>query len=313
MLENTLICIVGPTASGKTELSIKIAKYINAEIISADSMQIYKGLDIATAKPTEKEKQGIVHHMLDICEQDEDFSVAKYVKMADEIAQNILSKNIVPIVVGGTGLYIDSLIECNKFCESETDENLRNELYTYAKIYGNEALHKRLENVDKISAARLHPNNKKRIIRALEVFYKTGMTIDEVNKSNKNEKAKYKAIKIGICPEDRNQLYDRINKRVDIMVDKGLLNEVKKIYEIGNLSLTASQAIGYKEIKPYLDGEKSFDECIELLKQRSRNYAKRQITWFKRDKSIHWINYNDDCNIDDVFHSSTKILHDCGL
>lgn len=313
MLENQLICIVGPTASGKTALSVALAKYINTEIISADSMQIYKGMDIGTAKPSISERDGVIHHMFDICEKDEDFSVARYVEMADNIAQDILKRGKIPIIVGGTGLYMDSLIECSIFSGDETDEKLRIELENFANEHGNEALHEKLRQVDAVSADRLHPNNRKRVIRALEVYYQTGMTIDEMNAKNKRPEPKYKALKIGVCPTDREILYDRINKRVDIMLEQGLLDEVRWVFNGEKVSKTALQAIGYKEFLPYLNGESSLDECVEVLKRHSRNYAKRQLTWLKRDNSIHWINYDLNSSFDDVFHSSTKFLHEYGL
>ena len=313
MLKNQLVCIVGPTASGKTALSVALAKYMNTEIISADSMQIYKGMDIGTAKLSLSERDGVIHHMFDVCQKDEDFSVARYVEMADNIAENILKNGKIPIVVGGTGLYMDSLIECSTFSGDETDHKLRKELENFANENGNEALHAKLKKVDPVSADRLHPNNRKRVIRALEVYYQTGMTIDEMNAKNKRPEPKYKALKIGVCPTDREVLYQRINKRVDIMLEEGLLDEVKWVFNGEKVSKTALQAIGYKEFLPYLNGESSLNECIEILKRHSRNYAKRQLTWLKRDKSINWINYDANSSFDEVFHSSTKFLHEYGL
>lgn len=313
MIDNKLICIVGPTASGKTALSVALAKHRQTEIISADSMQIYKGMDIGTAKPSIKERDGIVHHMFDVCEKGEDFSVARYVEMADKIAQDILQREKIPIVVGGTGLYMDSLIECSTFSGDETDLKLRNELEQFANENGNEALHEKLKAVDPVSAERLHPNNRKRVIRALEVYHQTGMTIDEMNAKNKRSEPKYNAIKIGVCPTDRQTLYNRINARVDLMLDEGLISEVKRVFNGEKLSHTAIQAIGYKEFIPYLNGESTLEECIEILKRHSRNYAKRQLTWLKRDKSIHWINYDSGSDFDEVFHSSTKFLIDVGV
>ena len=313
MIENQLICIVGPTASGKTALSVELAKQRQTEIISADSMQIYKGMDIGTAKPSMAERKGIVHHMFDICEKGEDFSVARYTEIADKIAQDILSRGKIPIVVGGTGLYMDSLIECSTFSGNETDTKLRVELENFANEYGNEALHNKLREIDPISAERLHPNNRKRVIRAIEVYNQTGMTINEMNAKNKRPEPKYKAFKIGVCPSDREILYKRINNRVDIMLKEGLLNEVKHVFDGEKLSTTAMQAIGYKEFLPYLNGQSSLEECVEILKRHSRNYAKRQLTWLKRDSSIHWINYDSSSSFDDVFRSSTKFLLEAGL
>ena len=312
-MENRLICICGPTASGKTALSIALAKQLHTEIISADSMQIYRELDIGTAKATLEEQLQAVHHMIDFLDPRETFSVARYVDMADRCAQDILSRGSIPIVVGGTGLYIDSLIRCDAFSGDETDHTIRDKYQKLALDEGNEAVHKCLQAVDPCSAARLHPNNLKRVIRALEVFEQTSLTIDEFNRQNQRSEPKYKAVKFALCPRNRELLYDRINKRVDIMLEQGLLEETRKLYEEGKLVGTAAQAIGYKELTNYLFHDAPLNECIELLKQRSRNYAKRQLTWFKRDPDIHWLYYDSAAEFPAILQQSTEILRTEGI
>lgn len=307
-MQNRLICICGPTASGKTALSVALAKQLHTEIISADSMQIYRGMDIGTAKPTMEERQGIPHHLLDICDPNEPFSVARYVELADAAAQDILSRGMTPIVVGGTGLYMDALIECSTFSGDETDLTVRSKYQRMAETHGNLAVHARLAMVDPESAQRLHPNNLKRVIRALEVYEQTGMTIGEFNRQHKRAAPKYTAIKIGVCPTERQTLYDRIDRRVDQMLSDGLLEETQRLLSTGELTGTAAQAIGYKELLGFLQGKDSLDSCVELLKQRSRNYAKRQLTWLKRDDSIHWIYYNGAEDFSYVLQEATEYL-----
>lgn len=307
-MQNRLICICGPTASGKTALSVALAKQFHTEIISADSMQIYRGMDIGTAKPTMEERQGIPHHLLDICDPNEPFSVARYVELADTAAQDILSRGMTPIVVGGTGLYMDALIECSTFSGDETDLAVRSKYQHMAETEGNLAVHARLAMVDPESAQRLHPNNLKRVIRALEVYEQTGMTIGEFNRQHKREAPKYTAIKIGVCPADRQTLYDRIDLRVDQMLSHGLLEETQRLLSKGELTGTAAQAIGYKELLGFLQDKDSLHSCVELLKQRSRNYAKRQLTWLKRDDSIHWIYYNRAEDFSYVLQEATEYL-----
>ena len=307
-MQNRLICICGPTASGKTALSVALAKQLHTEIISADSMQIYRGMNIGTAKPTTNERQGIPHHLLDICEPDEPFSVARYVELADAAAQDVLSRGMTPIVVGGTGLYMDALIECSIFSGDETDLTVRQKYQDMADAQGNLAVHALLAVVDPESAQRLHPNNLKRVIRALEVYEQTGLTIGEFNRRNKRPAPKYSAVKIGVCPTDRQTLYDRIDERVDQMLSDGLLEETQGLLAKGALTGTAAQAIGYKELLTFLEGKDSLDSCVQLLKQHSRNYAKRQLTWLKRDDSIHWIYYNRDEDFSNILQEATEYL-----
>ena len=312
-MENRLICICGPTASGKTALSVALAKQLHTEIISADSMQIYRGMDIGTAKPTAEERQGVPHHLLDICAPGEPFSVARYVELADAAAQDVLSRGMVPIVAGGTGLYMDALIECSTFSGDETDLSVREKYQRMAAEQGNEAVHACLAKVDPEGAERLHPNNLKRVIRALEVYEQTGMTIDAFNRLHKRPAPKYAALKIGICPAERQTLYDRIDLRVDQMLADGLLEETKRLLDSGVLAGTAAQAIGYKELLGYLQGDAPLADCVALLKQRSRNYAKRQLTWLKRDDNIHWIYYNNGEELPAILQEATEYLQKHGV
>ena len=312
-MENRLICICGPTASGKTALSVALAQQLHTEIISADSMQIYRGMDIGTAKPTEAERCGVPHHLLDICDPGEPFSVARYVELADAAAQDILRRGMIPVVAGGTGLYMDALIECSTFTGDETDLSIREKYQRMAAEQGNIAVHECLRRVDPEGAARLHPNNLKRVIRALEVYEQTGMTLDAFNRLHKRPAPKYQAIKIGVCPAERQVLYERIDKRVDQMLADGLLDETRRLLERGALAGTAAQAIGYKELLGFLQGEQPLEECVALLKQRSRNYAKRQLTWLKRDDNIHWSYYNRGEELPLVLQEATKYLQNHGV
>lgn len=312
-MENRLICICGPTASGKTALSVALAKQLHTEIISADSMQIYRGMDIGTAKPTAEERQGVPHHLLDICAPGEAFSVARYVELADAAAQDVLSRGMIPVVAGGTGLYMDALIECSTFSGDETDLSVREKYQRMAAEQGNAAVHACLARVDPEGAERLHPNNLKRVIRALEVYEQTGMTIDAFNRLHKRPAPKYAALKIGICPAERQTLYDRIDRRVDQMLADGLLEETKRLLDSGALAGTAAQAIGYKELLGYLQGDAPLADCVALLKQRSRNYAKRQLTWLKRDDNIHWIYYNNGEELPAILQEATEYLQKHGV
>ena len=279
-----IISVVGPTASGKTALSIEIAKRYNGEIISADSMQIYKGMDVATAKPTKEEIQGIVHHLIDNVNPENEYSVAQYVNDARNAIIDIDQRGKIPILVGGTGLYVNSLLDNVQFIESPVDDELRKRLNS---LNTEELLHMLCE-VDKESYEKLSvEKNHKRIARALEIFYLTGKPKSVVDREAKSTPAPYDAIKIGLNANDRQFLYDRINMRVDSMIDMGLLDEAKKFLSM-NLSSTASKAIGYKEFIPYFNGESSLEECKDVLKMETRRYAKRQLTWFKRDKDINW-------------------------
>ena len=288
-----VLAVVGPTASGKTTLAVELAKRLGGEIVSADSMQIYKGMDIASAKPTEAEKQGIPHHMMDFLPPETPYSVAEYVKAARACILEIYKRQKLPILVGGTGLYVDSLLTGTQFIETETDFDLRARLETEFDALGGEKMLEKLAAFDRDTAARLHPNNRKRIIRAFEVYTLTGKTMTEALAASREKPSPFTPCYIGIAYENREILYDRINRRVDIMLENGLLAEARAFFQ--GTPDTAAQAIGYKELKPYLDGVLSLDEAVENLKRATRNYAKRQITWFKRNPQIHWI-YADTCS-----------------
>lgn len=284
-----VIVIVGPTASGKTALSIELAKKIDGEIISCDSMQIYKDMNIGSAKPTIEEMQGIKHYMIDIAEPTERFSVAEYKKRSEEAIEKILQKGKVPIIVGGTGLYANSLIYNIEYNEIILDEEYRKNLMKIAETeVGLATLYEKARSIDPVAMEKISSNDKKRIIRVLEIKHSTGKNKTELElESRKNEvKYEYKVFAINM---PREILYDRINKRVDIMIENGLINEVENIIEKYKEFPTAMQAIGYKEIVMYLKGELTKQEAIEKIKQESRRYAKRQITWFKKIENIKWI------------------------
>ena len=282
-----VVVIVGPTASGKTALSIELAKKINGEIISADSMQIYKYMDIGTAKPTLDEMQGIKHYMLDVVMPDETFNVAKYKSMAESAIEEILKKGKVPIIVGGTGLYINTLVDGIEFADVPCDEEYRNELIEKGYREGAMSIYKELEKVDSESAKKIDPNNIRRVARALEIYKVTGKTKTQLDIESRKE-VKYDYRLFGM-EWDRETLYNRIDLRVDKMIEAGLIDEVRNVTEKFKISNTAVQGLGYKEVIEFLNGNISYEEMIEKLKLETRHYAKRQLTWFRRDKRIKWI------------------------
>lgn len=282
-----VLAVVGPTASGKSDLAVALCRRFNGEVVSADSMQIYKGMDIATAKPTADEMQGICHHMLDFLETDRQYSVAQYQTDAADCISKICGKGKLPVVSGGTGLYIDTLLNNVRLSEESFKQDLRSELAQRCKTEGAETLLSELAGIDPEYAAKLHPNNEKRIIRALEVWHSTGKTVTEQNEASHRE-SPYEVLYIGLDAENRDYLYDRINRRVDLMLENGLENEAREFFNREN-SATSAQAIGYKELKPYLDGELSLNEAVENLKRATRRYAKRQLTWFRRNTCINWL------------------------
>ena len=284
-----VIVIVGPTASGKTSLSIELAKKINGEIVSCDSMQIYKDMDIGSAKPTKEEMQGIKHYVLDEVEPTKRFSVAEYKIKAEEAIEEILKKKKVPIVVGGTGLYANSLIYGIEYDDIKLDEEYRNKLMDEASSEeGLKKLYEDAKKIDEKAIEKISPNDKKRIIRILEIYHATGKNKTEQEKNSRKNEVKYDYKIFGINIE-RPILYERINKRVDIMVEQGLIEEVKALVKKYPEFPTAMQAIGYKEIVQYLNNELTKEEAIEKIKQETRRYAKRQITWFKRIENLKWI------------------------
>jgi tRNA dimethylallyltransferase len=280
--------VVGATASGKTSLSVELARRLNGEVISADSMQIYKGLSVATAKPTPDEMQGIPHHLIDFVPLDEEFSVARFCELGHEAIADISCRNKLPIVCGGTGLYVDSLLNNIIFADIPSDEALRERLNAEFEERGGDALLERLRNIDPETAGRLSPADKKRIVRGLEVFELSGTTLSEFSRRSRAFPDRYKSCIIGIGYRDRQKLYDRINLRVELMLRDGLLDEVKNFYS-ENAGKTVVQAIGCKELLPYLRGEQTLDEAVEKLKMETRRFAKRQLTWFRRNDKIIWI------------------------
>ena len=305
-----IIVVLGPTASGKTALAVELAKRYNGEVVSADSMQIYKGMDILTAKPNDAEMQGIKHHLIDFLESDSDFSVADYVKLANSAIDDIASRGKLPILAGGTGLYISSLIDNIKFDETTGDKEFREKLFNLAKEKGNHYLWEQLLEVDETTALSVHENNLPRVIRALEVYEKTGERLSEHKKTSRLEKSRFKPAMIGLTFSDRKLLYDRINKRVDAMISNGLLSEAEEIYK-GKLLNTAHQAIGYKELIPYFSGQASLEDCIEKIKMETRRYAKRQLTWFRRDKRIFWIEVDKYKYLVEIFEKAQKYIAKC--
>lgn len=286
-----IIVIVGPTASGKTALSIELAKKLNGEIISADSMQIYKKMTIGTAKPTEEEMQGIPHHMIDIIEPNEDFNVAKYKKMAEDKIEDILSRGKQPIIAGGTGLYVDTLVNGIEFFDIENDFDYRKTLEEETAKNGVDWLFDKLKEVDPEAANNIEKNNVRRVIRALEIYKVTGKTKTQLDKES-IKGSKYDYIIFGML-WNREELYERINLRVDIMLENGLVDEVKQLLEKDGFSKTALQGLGYKEVVEYLESIISYEEMVEKIKMETRRYAKRQMTWFNRNKDIIWLEAKD--------------------
>ncbi|MBQ3533908.1 MAG: tRNA (adenosine(37)-N6)-dimethylallyltransferase MiaA [Clostridia bacterium] len=307
-MKKQIVVICGPTASGKTALSIALAKAFNGEVVSADSMQIYRRMDIGTAKPTLEERDGVPHHMLDVAEPGESYSVSRYAEEASACVEDILARGKLPIVCGGTGLYIDGLIRGTDFQPAGTDSGLREQLEGEWETQGAEAMMARLAAVDPDSAARLHLSDKRRILRALEVYLATGETITVHNARSKAVPPRYEALMIGLNTEPRQILYDRIDRRVDVMLEQGLLQEVRSLLEDGLLEGTAAQAIGYKELLAHFRGEMPLEQAADLIRQKSRNYAKRQLTWFRRDERVKWIVYNAPEAAQAVLQEATEYL-----
>ena len=283
-----LIVVLGPTATGKTDLAIHLARRFGGEIISADSMQIYCGLDIGTAKATVQEQQAAPHHLIDICDPQQRFSVADYLTLAREKITEIAGRGAVPIIAGGTGLYISSLIEGIRFLDEPADDGLRARLAQQAQELGGEEMYRRLEALDPQAAAAIHPHNEKRVLRALELYEKTGRTITSQREQSRAQEAPYNPLLLGLNFESREQLYQRIGLRIDRMVEQGVLEEARRVYENQDGWITAAQAIGYKEFFPYFEGTATLEACVNKLKQATRNYAKRQLTWFRRMERVNW-------------------------
>ncbi|MCF6463261.1 tRNA (adenosine(37)-N6)-dimethylallyltransferase MiaA [Clostridium sp. Cult1] len=300
-----LLILLGPTAIGKTSISIDLAKKIKGEIISADSMQIYKYMDIGTAKIKKEEMENIPHYLIDIVYPDEEFTVADYKHYAEKYINKINKAKKIPIVVGGTGLYLNSLVYELKFARVEANEKFRKRYDEIANIHGNQYIYDELSKIDEESAKRINPNDRKRIIRALEIYYETGKPMSHYNKDFRKEVDKYNLVMVGLTM-DRAKLYSRINERVDMMIMEGLVQEVKKLLSMGySKELVSMQAIGYKEIISYLNGNMGLDKAIEVLKRNTRRFAKRQLTWFRRDNRIYWININE---YDSIEHINEHII-----
>ena len=307
---NNIICIAGPTASGKTALAVELAKELNGEVVSCDSMQVYKRMDIGTAKPTAEEMQGIPHHMLDVAQAWEDFSVSRYCAQAAPIVDDIIAQGKTAIIAGGTGLYMDSLIRGNNFAPFPST-GVREALEARAEAEGIQPLLEELAQVDPESAGRLHPSDRKRIIRALEVYRETGITITEHNRRTREVPPKYRPVWLGLDFSDRAALYRRINRRVERMLEAGLLDEIRSLLESGiPETCTAMQAIGYKEFLPVLRGERGLCDAAAEVCQSSRRYAKRQLTWFRRNPNMHWIAREEDGAPDEIIRQARQILQE---
>ena len=307
---NPIICIAGPTASGKTDLAVALAKAVDGEVVSCDSMQVYRRMDIGTAKPSAEEMQGIPHHMLDVAEPDEDFSVSRYCAMAAPIVDEIVASGKTAIIAGGTGLYMDALIRGNDFAPFPST-GVREALEAETDRLGMETMLEKLRAIDPDSAGRLHLSDRKRILRALEVYLETGTTITEHNRRTRQLPDRYHPLWLGLDFTDRAVLYDRINRRVSRMLKAGLLHEIETLLESGiPETCTAMQAIGYKEFLPVLRGERPLEEAAAEVCQASRRYAKRQLTWFRRNSGIHWLQREESTSPDEIFRQARQILQE---
>ena len=309
-----ILVICGPTASGKTALAVELALRHHGEVVSADSMQIYRRMDIGTAKPTREEMRGVPHHMLDVADPEEDFSVARYVDMAAKCVDDILSRGKLPILAGGTGLYIDSLLSGRTFAPFQPDSPLRGQLEEQLRREGGAAMLSRLAQVDPDSAARLHPNDEKRIIRALEVYQSTGKTITQHNLETRAIPPRYDALTLALAFEQREDMWSRIDRRVDQMMDQGLVDEVQRLLDSGvPAKCTAMQAIGYKEMAAALLSGGDVRAAAEEIQLRSRQYAKRQLTWFKRNKAARWLLWGREPDFAAALQTSTEYMEEFGL
>ena len=307
---NNIICIAGPTASGKTALAVVLAKELNGEVISCDSMQVYRHMNIGTAKPTREEMDGIVHHMIDVADPDEDFSVSRYCQMAAPILDNVIARGKTAIIAGGTGLYMDSLIRGNDFAPFPST-GVREKLEAQADKEGMEAMLALLEDIDPESAQRLHLKDRKRIIRALEVYYETGSTITAHNLATQAFPSRYDPLWLGLDFARRETLYERINQRVTEMLEQGLVEEIRTLLDMGiPPTATAMQAIGYKEFVDALAGNCSIEAAADQVRQASRHYAKRQLTWFRRNQKIHWLTCGNGQGFSEILEKARQVLHE---
>ncbi|MBE6549195.1 MAG: tRNA (adenosine(37)-N6)-dimethylallyltransferase MiaA [Ruminococcaceae bacterium] len=304
-----ILCIVGPTASGKSALALELARQLDGEIISCDSMQIYRRMDIGTAKPTQEEMSRIRHHMIDVAEPDESFSCADYVKLAETEIKDCAARGKLPIVCGGTGLYLDSLLRGADFEETAGDEKIREELFAFAEREGAHALHEELCKIDPESAEAIHENNVKRVVRAIEIYRVCGVPKSELDRRSQLLGDRFDATVIGLRYTDREKLYSRIEKRVDIMMSEGLLAETEALLSEGvfEKNHTAAQAIGYKELLAYIAGEEDIDTAVERLKTATRRYAKRQMTWFSAKPYVSWIEA-DEKTFEEIVNCAKKLF-----
>ncbi|MCI9368290.1 MAG: tRNA (adenosine(37)-N6)-dimethylallyltransferase MiaA [Oscillospiraceae bacterium] len=309
-----ILVICGPTASGKTALAAALAQRLGGEVVSADSMQVYRRMDIGTAKPTPDETRGIPHHMIDVADPEENYSVARYVQDAVPIVDSILARGKLPIVAGGTGLYIDHLVAGRQFAPFEADSGLREHLQNRAAEEGLPALRTELEHIDPAAAVRIHPNDEKRTIRALEVFLSTGKTITQHDAESRALPNRYAPLTIALNFQERSWLWERIDRRVDEMMERGLEREVRELLASGvSPSCTAMQAIGYKELSAAISAGRPVSKGAEEVKLRSRQYAKRQLTWFRRNREARWYNWEKIPNFSAALAFSTKLVSECGL
>ena len=307
---NHIICIAGPTASGKTALAVELARELDGEVGSCDSMQVYKRMDIGTAKPTKEEMQGIVHHMIDVAEADEDFSVSRYCEMASPIVDDILARGKTAVIAGGTGLYMDSLIRGNAFAPFPST-GVREKLEAQADREGMEAMLKWLQSIDPEAAGRLHLSDRKRILRALEVYLETGETITEHNRKTQAIPPRYNPLWLGLDFADRAELYRRIDTRVGLMLDMGLVEEIQNLLSSGiPEKCTAMQAIGYKEFVAALEGQCTIAQAADQVRQSSRHYAKRQLTWFRRNQGIHWLTRTTGEGGKEILEKARQVIRD---
>ena len=307
---NQIICIAGPTASGKTSLAVALAKALDGEVVSCDSMQVYKYMDIGTAKPTIEEMEGVVHHMLSVAEPQEEFSVSRYCEMATPIVDDIIARGKTAIIAGGTGLYMDALIRGNDFAPCPST-GMREKLEAQADAEGMEKMLQLLRSIDPESAARLHLKDRKRVLRALEVYYETGETITQHNIKTQAIPPRYQPVWFALEDEDRQDLYDRIDGRVDKMLEEGLMEEIRSLLAMGiPKKCTAMQAIGYKEFIDALDGFGTLEDAAAQVKQSSRRYAKRQLTWFRRNENIHWLRRKKGQNTQEILALARQILRE---
>ena len=313
MIKKPIIVLTGPTAVGKTNLSIILSKAVNGEIISADSMQVYKTMDIGTAKIMPEETQGVKHHLIDILEPSEDFNVYSFKEKAAKAMEDIYQRGHIPMIVGGTGFYIQAVLYDIDFNSEDDNSVIRQELTELAAQKGNHFMHEMLREIDPEAAENIHENNLKRVIRAIEFYKLTGQKISQHNETERQKTSPYNFVYF-VLNDDKEKLYGRINKRIDIMLQNGLIEEVKSLLNKDiNRSCTSMQAIGYKEVVDYLDGNTSYDEMVEILKRDTRHFAKRQLTWFRREKDVTWVNLNEFSNQEDALKYMLSVIDEKGI